>query len=92
MAALVAIEDGRHCLFERPIHTGEHEIDLQSFGRRLVVSAKQNLNQRIKEVEKEIIYNEYSNSVGEIIVGEIESWRVQKLILQPTPTKTSSTR
>jgi sugar lactone lactonase YvrE len=27
---------------------------------------------------------------NEIIVGEIESWRVQKLILQPTPTKTSS--
>jgi N utilization substance protein A len=33
-------------------------VDLQSFGRRLVVSAKQNLNQRIKEVEKEIVYNE----------------------------------
>jgi hypothetical protein len=29
---------------------------------------------------------------NEIIVGEIESWRVQKLMLQPTPTKTSSAR
>ncbi len=46
-------------------------VDLKSFGRRLIVSAKQNLNQKIKEVEKEIIYGEYSNSVGEIIVGEI---------------------
>ena len=24
---------------------------------------------------------------NEIIVGEIESWRVQKLILQPTPAR-----
>jgi sugar lactone lactonase YvrE len=29
---------------------------------------------------------------NELIVGEIESWRVQKLILQPTPAKTSSAR
>jgi NHL repeat len=29
---------------------------------------------------------------NEIIVGEIESWRVQKLILQPMPAKTSSAR
>jgi sugar lactone lactonase YvrE len=28
----------------------------------------------------------------EIIVGEIESWRVQKLVLQPLSTKTASTR
>ncbi len=28
----------------------------------------------------------------EVIVGEIESWRVQKLVLQPALTKTSSTR
>ncbi len=56
-------------------------VDLQSFGRRLVVSAKQNLNQRIKEVEKEIIYNEYSNSVGEIIVGEIYQIRKGEILI-----------
>ncbi|MBI5463537.1 MAG: transcription termination/antitermination protein NusA [Ignavibacteriales bacterium] len=46
-------------------------IPLADFGRRLVISAKQNLNQRIKEIEREAIYNEYSNSMGEIVVGEI---------------------
>ncbi|HWP81301.1 MAG TPA: transcription termination factor NusA [Bacteroidota bacterium] len=46
-------------------------VPLESFGRRLIVSAKQNLNQRIKEIEREAIYNEYSNSIGEIVVGEI---------------------
>ncbi len=56
-------------------------IDLQSFGRRLVVSAKQNLNQRIKEVEKEIIYNEYSSTVGEIVVGEIYQVRKGEILI-----------
>ncbi len=46
-------------------------IDPASFGRRLIVSAKQNLNQRIKEAEKDIIYSEYQDRIGEIIVGDI---------------------
>ncbi|MEX1138801.1 MAG: transcription termination factor NusA [Bacteroidota bacterium] len=53
-------------------------IPLETFGRRLVVSAKQNLNQRIKEIERESIYNEYSSSIGEIVVGEIYQIRKGK--------------
>ena len=53
-------------------------IPLETFGRRLVVSAKQNLNQRIKEIERESIYNEYSSTIGEIVVGEIYQIRKGK--------------
>jgi N utilization substance protein A len=53
-------------------------VPLSSFGRRLVVSAKQNLNQRIKEIEREAIYNEYTSSLGEIVVGEIYQIRKGK--------------
>ncbi len=56
-------------------------INLQSFGRRLIISAKQNLNQRIKEVEKEVVYNEYNNAVGEIIVGEIYQIRKGEILI-----------
>jgi N utilization substance protein A len=56
-------------------------IPLESFGRRLVVSAKQNLNQRIKEIEREIMYNEYSNTVGEIVVGEIYQIRRNEILI-----------
>jgi transcription termination/antitermination protein NusA len=56
-------------------------VDLQSFGRRLIISAKQNLNQRIKEVEKEVIYSEYNNAVGEIIVGEIYQIRKGEILI-----------
>ncbi len=69
---------------DEPLDIGDdfvEVIDLQSFGRRLVVSAKQNLNQRIKEVEKEIIYNEYSTTVGEIVVGEIYQVRKGEILI-----------
>jgi len=56
-------------------------IPLETFGRRLVVSAKQNLNQRIKEIERELIYNEYSNAVGEIVVGEIYQIRRNEILI-----------
>ncbi len=63
------------------IDVGEEFVEivpLDSFGRRLVVSAKQNLNQRIKEIEREAIYNEYSTSLREIVVGEIYQIRKGK--------------
>jgi N utilization substance protein A len=69
---------------DEPLNVGDdfvEVIDLQSFGRRLVISAKQNLNQRIKEIEKEIIYNEYSTTVGEIIVGEIYQIRKGEILI-----------
>ena len=36
-------------------------LDYVSFGRRHIVNLKQNLNQKIREVEKEIIYNDYKD-------------------------------
>ncbi len=56
-------------------------VPLASFGRRLVVSAKQNLNQRIKEIERENVFNEYSNTVGEIVVGEIYQIRRNEILI-----------
>ncbi|MGA3286582.1 MAG: transcription termination factor NusA [Bacteroidota bacterium] len=61
--------------------TGEEFVEivpLVDFGRRLVISAKQNLNQRIKEIERDAIFNEYTNSIGEIVVGEIYQIRKGK--------------
>lgn len=56
-------------------------IPLAQFGRRLVTTAKQNFTQRIKEIEKELIYNEYSNSIGEIVVGEVYQIRNSDLLI-----------
>ncbi|MDB5034229.1 MAG: Transcription elongation factor [Chlorobi bacterium] len=43
----------------------------ENFGRRMVSMAAQTLSQRVREVEKDNIIAEYSQKVGEIIVGEV---------------------
>ncbi|MAW74941.1 MAG: transcription termination factor NusA [Candidatus Marinimicrobia bacterium] len=41
------------------------------FGRRLINTAKQHLSQKIKDVEKQVIFDEYESKIGEIVVGYI---------------------
>lgn len=56
-------------------------LELSSFGRRLINLARQSLNQRIREIEKEIVYNEYSEMLGEIIVGDIYQVRRNDVLI-----------
>jgi N utilization substance protein A len=53
----------------------------ESFGRRLISLAAQNLNQKIREIEKDNIYAEYSTKVGEIIIGEIYQVRPNDILV-----------
>ena len=53
----------------------------ESFGRRLISLAAQNLNQRIREIEKDNIFNEYNAKVGEIIIGEIYQVRPNDILV-----------
>ncbi len=53
----------------------------KDFGRRLIVTAKQNLNQRIRDIEKDNLFNEYSQLIGEIIVGEVYQIRQGDLFI-----------
>ena len=46
-------------------------IDPASFGRRLIITAKQFLNGQIKDIEKQHTFENYFNRVGEIIIGDI---------------------
>lgn len=62
-------------------------IDAAQFGRRLIISAKQNLNQRIKEVEKEHIFEEFKNRVGEIITGDIRQINRDEIFLNAEGTE-----
>ncbi len=62
-------------------------IDPSSFGRRLIISAKQNLNQRIKEVEKELIYDEFKNRIGEVISGDIRQINRDEIYLNAERTE-----
>jgi len=47
------------------------EIKLIDFGRRAVMTARQTLIQKVKDLEKDILYQKYKDLVGEIITGEV---------------------
>ena len=61
------------------------EITLENiadnFGRRLISLAAQNLNQKIREVEKDNIYAEYASKQGEILIGEIYQVRRNDILV-----------
>ena len=46
-------------------------IDPRVFGRRLVVTAKQFFAQRLRDVERNYIYEDYANRIGEIVIGVV---------------------
>ncbi len=50
-------------------------IDPDSFGRRLIATAKQILNQQIIRMEKNVIYEEYAKKIGQIIIGDVHQIR-----------------
>ncbi len=57
------------------------KLELKDFGRRLVNLARQNLNQKIREIEKELIYREYNEMIGEIVVGDIYQVRRNDVLI-----------
>jgi len=62
-------------------------INLADFGRRLVSTAKQNLNQRIKEIEKDLIHDEYSDKIGDIVVGDVYQVRRNDVLINHNRTE-----
>lgn len=57
-------------------------IKLENFGRRAVLAARQNLQARVMELEKDAIYRKYKDRVGDIITGEVyQVWKKEALIL-----------
>jgi N utilization substance protein A len=57
------------------------EISIKDFGRRAVTMARQQLAQRIREIEKDNIFEDYSDRIGEIVLGDVYQVRNNKDIL-----------
>lgn len=47
------------------------KIELEEFGRRAVMMARQTLIQRIKDLEKDLLFNQYEELVGEVVSAEV---------------------
>jgi N utilization substance protein A len=58
------------------------EFRFADFGRRNVLSLRQNLISRILELEKDHLYKKYKERVGEIITGEVyQVWKKEILVM-----------
>ena len=58
------------------------ELKFMDFGRRNILSLRQNLISRILELEKDHIYAKYKERIGEIITGEVyQVWKKEVLVL-----------
>jgi len=58
------------------------EMKLIDFGRREILSIRQNLISKIQEYEKDNIYQKYKEKIGEIITGEVyQVWKKEILVL-----------
>ncbi|WP_373512534.1 transcription termination factor NusA [Persicitalea sp.] len=69
---------------EEDFEVGEEvaeEVKLEEFGRRLVQTARQTLIQKIKDLEKELLYEKYKDQVGELITGEVYQTLRHELIV-----------
>ena len=80
----ISIEEVNRRGNDEELEVGEDYVEklpLISFGRRLITLAKQNLNQKIREIEKDIIYNEYNELLGEIVVGDIYQIRKNDILV-----------
>lgn len=50
----------------------EREVDTHEFGRIAAQTAKQVVMQRIREAEREIVFDEFSHRVGEVVTAEVQ--------------------
>jgi len=57
------------------------EVKLIDFGRRAVTTARQTLIQKVKDLEKDILFAKYSELVGEIISGEVYQILSREILL-----------
>ncbi len=78
----ISLTDARK--IEEDFEIGEEvaeEIKLIDFGRRAVMTARQTLIQRVKDLEKDIIYEKYKDLAGEIISAEVYQTLSREVLL-----------
>ncbi len=58
------------------------KVDMQSFGRRMILNLRQTLASKILELQKESLYQKYREMIGQIVTGELyQVWKKEMLLL-----------
>ena len=63
------------------VFAGDEEIKSDSFGRIAASTAKQVIIQKIREAEKEVVFNEFSAKVGEIVSGTVYRFEKGSIVI-----------
>jgi N utilization substance protein A len=79
----IALSDAR--LLDDEAEVGEEvtdKVDMQSFGRRMILNLRQTLASKILELQKESLYQKYKEMVGQVVTGELyQVWKKEMLLL-----------
>lgn len=79
----IGITDAKR--LEEDFEIGEEtyeKIELESFGRRAVLAARQTLASRVGDIEKDEVFKKYKDRVGEITSAEVyQVWKKEILLL-----------
>lgn len=58
------------------------EVYFADFGRRAILNLRQTLASKILELQKDSLYNEYKEKIGEVVSGEVyQVWKKEILLL-----------
>lgn len=57
------------------------QIQIEDFGRRAVTTARQTLIQKVKDLEKDILFQKYKDIAGEIVTGEVYQLLSKEVLL-----------
>ena len=58
------------------------KVDMQSFGRRMILNLRQTLASKILELQKESLYQRYKEMIGQVVTGELyQVWKKEMLLL-----------
>ena len=79
----IALSEARQ--FDDEIELDEEftdKVDLDSFGRRMILNLRQTLASKILELQKENLYLKYSSMIGQVVTGELyQVWKKEMLLV-----------
>ncbi|MBK9338375.1 MAG: transcription termination/antitermination protein NusA [Lewinellaceae bacterium] len=78
------ISESEARLVDESLNTGDEcyeQLNIDDFGRRAVMAARQTLVSRIMELEKDEIYRKYAEMVGDVVTGEVNQIMKKEMLV-----------